>query len=143
MNLALGRLTETRLRNAAGTLLNRHDYACNGGNQRTRQTRTGGDYVDYAYDATGQLLAATGRESGGTTNRAHEKMGYLFDAVGNLICRTNNAHVQTFRVNKLNQPTNAIRSGTFTVTGHTLSPASSVTAMNFTRQPLQEACQRK
>lgn len=83
--------------------------------------------VDYGYDALGQVVDATGKESGGGTNRVHERFGYRYDAMGNLSQRTNNAFVKTFRLNKLNQLTNAIRSGTMTVAGTTFTNASSVT----------------
>jgi RHS repeat-associated protein len=116
----------THLRTSGGTLLNGHDYTYNDRDQRTRQTRTGGDYVDYAYDSLGQLIGASGRESGGST-RAHEQLKYLYDAAGNLTKRTNNALVQTFNVNTLNELTSAGRSGTYTVAGAVQGTASSVT----------------
>jgi RHS repeat-associated protein len=93
---------------------------------RTRQTRTGGDYVDHAYDPLSQLITASGRESGGAT-RAHEQHKYLYDAAGNLTKRTNNALVQTFNIKSLNEITNVSRSGTYTVAGAVQGTASSVT----------------
>jgi hypothetical protein len=42
-------------------------------------------------DNIGQLQTARGKESGGTTNRLHEQLGYAYDAAGNLNSRTNNA----------------------------------------------------
>lgn len=54
----MARLTATALRRADATLLNWHSYDYNVGNQRTKQTRTAGDYVDYAYDDIGQLQRA-------------------------------------------------------------------------------------
>ena len=76
---------------------NSHVYAYNAGNQRTKQTRVEGSYVDYTYDNSGQLKTAKGTESGGSTNRFHEQFGYAYDAAGNLNYRTNNVFVQTFR----------------------------------------------
>ncbi len=123
---AVARLTGTYLKNASGTVLNSHVYTYNNGNQRTRQTRTIGDYVDYTYDNTGQLQSAVGKESGGTTNRWHEQFGYAYDAAQNLQYRTNNALIQTFTVDSLNQLASASRSGTLTVAGTTTTNASSV-----------------
>src|SRR5216117_1249596 len=59
-----------------------HTY--DAGSRRTRQTRTDGSYVDYGYDNIGQVKTAMGKESGGTTNRWHERMAYAYDAAGNL-----------------------------------------------------------
>ena len=116
----------THLRTSGGTLLNGHDYTYNDLDQRIRQTRTGGDYVDYAYDPLGQLIGASGKESGGTA-RAHEQLKYAYDAAGNLTKRTNNALVQTFNVNTLNELTTVGRSGSYTVAGAVQGTASSVT----------------
>ncbi len=116
---AVGRLTGTWLRGAGGVITNQHLYTYNNGSQRTRQTRLAGDYVDYAYDAAGQLKTALGKESGGVTNRLAERFGYAYDAGGNLQYRTNNALVQSFGVDNVNQLTTVSRSGTLTVAGGT------------------------
>jgi hypothetical protein len=50
-----------------------------------------------------------------------------FREAGNLAARTNNALVQSFGVNSLNQLTNGTRTGTLTVAGTTWGPATSVT----------------
>ncbi len=70
--------------------------------------------------------ATVGEESGGGT-RLNEKLGYVYDAAGNLQYRTNNALIQTFAVNELNQLSNITRSGTLTISGATSTNASSVT----------------
>ena len=57
---ALARLTNSVLKTGGGTTLNAHAYAYNQAHQRTRQTRVGGDYVDYAYDPIGHLTSALG-----------------------------------------------------------------------------------
>jgi len=87
--------------------------------------------VTYTYDSLGQLKTALGYENGGAA-RLHEKFGYLYDAAGNLSKRTNNALVQTFGVNSLNQLTNGTRSGTLTVAGTTTSAATNVTVNSQT-----------
>jgi RHS repeat-associated protein len=120
------RLTGTYLMNGSGAQLNAHSYSYNTVNQRTRQNRQAGDYVDYTYDNLGQLVSALGRETGGA-NRAHEQLGYGYDKAGNLNSRTNNALVQSFGVNSLNELTTITRSGTFTVSGSVGPSASSVT----------------
>jgi RHS repeat-associated protein len=73
------------------------------------------------------LISAHGKESGGATNRLHEQFGYGYDAGHNLSLRTNNALVQTFTVNALNELSNATRTGTFTVAGDTTSAATNIT----------------
>jgi hypothetical protein len=113
---AVARLLSTKLNNSTHATLNSHAYGYNVGSQRTNQVRADGSYVNYAYDSLGQLKTALGYESGGTA-RLHEKFGYLYDAAGNLSKRTNNALVQTFGVNSLNQLTNGTRSGTLTAAG--------------------------
>ncbi len=123
----VGRLTGTWLRNATNTVLNTHQYTYNYASQRARQTRLAGDYVDYSYDGAGQLKTAVGKESGGGTSRALEQFGYAYDAGGNLQYRTNNALVQTFSVDNVNELTGVSRSGTLTVAGGTTGPATSVT----------------
>ena len=79
-----------------------------------------------AYDSIGELKTAIGKESGGST-RLQEQFGYAYDAAGNLNYRTNNALVQTFTDNNLNQLSSVGRSGTLTVAGTTTSTATNVT----------------
>jgi RHS repeat-associated protein len=56
-----------------------------------------------------------------------EQLSYGYDAAGNLNQRTNNAFVQNFAVNNLNELTTLTRSGTLTVAGITTSAATNVT----------------
>jgi YD repeat-containing protein len=90
-------------------------------------TRTAGNYVNYTYDPAGQLLKALGAEAGGVTNRGMEQLSYDYDGAGNLNYRTNNALIEQFNVNDLNELTNQTRSGTLTVAGATTSVATNVT----------------
>ncbi|HOI38745.1 MAG TPA: hypothetical protein PLF11_15365, partial [Bacillota bacterium] len=83
--------------------------------------------MDYTYDAAGQLKTAMGKESGGAMNRLAERFGYVYDAGGNLQYRTNNALVQSFGVDNVNQLTTVSRSGKLTVAGGTTVAATSVT----------------
>ena len=131
---ALGRLTGTALANSGNAMLNDHAYTLNVGNQRIVQARGGVGYtntVDYGYDPIGQLLSAVGKEINGT-NRLQEQFGYAYDAGGNLKSRTNNALVQSFTVDTLNQLTNVSRTGTLTVAGNTTSKATNVTVNALT-----------
>src|SRR6266480_970156 len=66
-------------------------------------------------------------EEFGGSSRLHEQFGYAYDAAGNLNYRTNNALLQTFTDNNLNQLSSAGRSGTLTVAGTTTSAATNVT----------------
>ena len=113
--------------NFSGTVLDSESYNYNQGNQRTAETNAAGDYRNYTYDNIGELKTANGKESGGTTNRLQEQLGYGYDAAGNLNQRTNNALVQNFGVNNLNELTAVTRNGTLTVAGTTTSPATNVT----------------
>lgn len=121
------RLLNTVLKNSGGTNLDSYTYIYNAGNQRTNVVRTAGDSVSYTYDNEGELKTAIGREAGGVTNRLQEQLGYVYDAAGNLNQRTNNALVQNFGVNNLNELSTMTRSGTLTVAGTTTSPATNVT----------------
>ncbi len=122
----LGRLLSTVLKDSSQTTLNSHAYEYNPGNQRTKQTFTAGNYADYTYDGIGQLKTANGFEAD-TTPRLHEQHGYAYDAAWNLSQRTNNAFVQTFNVNNVNELTTVTRANTYTVAGNTTTAATSVT----------------
>lgn len=121
------RLLSTVLKNSGGTNLDSYTYIYNAGNQRTNVVRTAGDSVSYTYDNEGELKTAVGKESSGVTNRLQEQLGYAYDAAGNLNFRTNNALVQNFNVDSLNELSTVTRSGTLTVAGTTTSPATNVT----------------
>lgn len=123
---SVARMRFTKFYAPSSALLNSHTYIYNLAGQVTNQTRTYGDYVDYGYDASGQLSLAVGKESGGAS-RVHEQFGYAYDAAGNLSYRTNNALIQPFNVNNLNELTTAGRSGTLTVAGATQPTATGVT----------------
>lgn len=123
---SVARLLTTKLKGTGNAILNSHQYTYNLGSQRTQQVFTVGNYINYTYDNIGQLKTAQGKESGGTMNRLQERLGYAYDAAGNLNYRTNNALIQAFLVNNLNELTNVTRSGSLTVAGGTMGPATSV-----------------
>ena len=122
----VAQLLSTQLKNSGGTVLNSHSYGYNVASQRTTLTNTAGDYRNYAYDNIGQLKTASGFESGGAA-RLNETLGYNYDAAGNLNQRTNNALIQTFNVDSLNELSTINRSGTLTVAGNTTTTATNVT----------------
>jgi RHS repeat-associated protein len=76
-----------------------------------------GNFINYSYDNIGQLKTAQGFEQNGTTPRLQEQFGYAYDKAWNLNERTNNALIQTFAVNDLNELSSADQSGTLTVAG--------------------------
>ena len=80
----------------------------------------------------GQLQTAQGKESGGATSRLHEQFGYAYDPAGNLGFRTNNALVEAFGVNSLNELSAETNSGTLTVAGTTTSQTTNVTVNSQT-----------
>src|SRR6266540_2284801 len=90
-----------------------------------KQARDRGQ-TNYTYDVLGQLKTAMGKESGGPS-RLHEQFKYGYDYARNLSFRTNNALVQSFTNNNLNQLSTVGRSGTLTVAGTTTTNATSVT----------------
>jgi RHS repeat-associated protein len=125
---SVSRELNTVLINSAQAVLDSHQYGFNRASQRTQQVFTATNYVNYNYDPAGQLIAAQGFDpAAAATNRWHERLGYYYDAAGNLNRRTNNALIQTFGVNNLNELTTATRSGTMTVAGTTTSTATNVT----------------
>jgi RHS repeat-associated protein len=129
---SVARLLSTALIDSRGTNLDSYAYGYNQASQRTNVLRTAADLVNYTYDNIGQLQTAKGKESGGTTNRLNEQLGYTYDAAGNLNWRTNNALVEAFNVNSLNELTTATNAGTLTVAGTTTSQATNVTVNSYT-----------
>lgn len=123
---SVARLLSTALINTGGTNLDSSYYVYNTAGQRTSETNVSGDYRNYTYDNEGELITAKGNEAGGAS-RSNELFGYAYDAAGNLNFRTNNALIQAFNVNNLNELTTTTNSGTLTVAGTTTIPAMSVT----------------
>jgi len=100
-NDTLGRLADTSLRSSTNVVLNQHQYQYSG-HLRSKMTRTDGSYQDYTHDGADQLKTALTYTSGGTPIGG-ENRGYVYDAAGNLNTRTNNAAVQSFGVDSVNQ----------------------------------------
>jgi len=123
----LARLAATWLKNAQGSNLNSHAFAYASATDRiTQTTRTAGNTVAYSYDASGQLIGASGKEPGGA-DRPHERFGYGYDPAGNLVCRTNNGARASTVLNELNQFRSLDFSGNLTVAGMVSSAATNVT----------------
>ena len=135
----LGRLLSTTLKDSLLATLNSHQYAYDAGNERTQQMFTAGNFINYSYDAIGQLKAAIGKEAGGSTSRLQELFGYAYDVARNVNFRTNNALVQTFNVNSLNELTTITNAGTLTVAGTTTVPATNVTVNGLTANRYADA----
>jgi len=76
------------------------------------------------------LKTAKGWEYGGSVARLNEQFGYDYDKAWNLQRRTNNALVQTFGVNTLNELTNATRSGTLPVAGVASQPGANLSSVS-------------
>lgn len=123
----VARLLSTKLLNSSATVLDSESYAYNQASQRTTETNTAGDFRNYAYDNAGELTSAIGKETGGTTNRLQEQLGYTYDGAGNLNYRTNNGLLGAFNVNNLNELTTVTNGGPLTVAGTTTTPTTNVT----------------
>jgi RHS repeat-associated protein len=98
---SVARLLFTKLNNSSHTTLDSALYGYNAGNQRTTFTNAAGTYVQYTNDPIGQLKIANSSVNS-------EDRGYTYDTAWNLNYRTNNGTLQTFKVDGLNQLTNAI-----------------------------------
>jgi RHS repeat-associated protein len=129
---ANGRMATNCLYNSSATALDSYIYSYNKGNQRTQVTRAGENTVAYGYDAIGEVVSDKASEVSGGTARLNEQLTYAFDPAGNLAYRTNNALVERFQVNAVNELTSNTNGGTLTVVGTTTSPATSVTVNSTT-----------
>lgn len=101
----------------------RYQYTFNAASQVTQLIFPAGNYINYSYDNIGQLTWARGFEYGGTTPRLQEQFGYAYDKAWNLSERTNDALVQSFAVNNVNELSSASQSGTLTVAGTAGEPS--------------------
>jgi RHS repeat-associated protein len=126
---SLSRMTSTALMNFWGHTLDGYVYGLDALGLRTNMIRQLGlatNTVSIGYDPIDELASWTAKETNGTS-RLNEQLGYGYDAGNNLNLRTNNALVQTFTVNSLNQLNTVTRTGTLTVSGALPEPANSVT----------------
>jgi RHS repeat-associated protein len=127
-----GRVATNGLYNSGGSLLDSFNYTYDQGNQRTAVVRDNENTASYSYDAIGEVVADQSSEVSGGTARLNEQLHYLFDPVGNLVFRTNNALIENFRVNTVNEFTANTNGGTLTVSGTTVSPATGVSVNGTT-----------
>ncbi len=107
-------------------------YTYNVGNQRLTVTRNGESTASYSYDAIGEVVSDLASEVIGGTTRFNEQLRYVFDAAGNLTYRTNNAQIQKFAVNSVNELTSNTNGGTLTVVGTATSQNSTTVTVNST-----------
>ncbi|HEY3863043.1 MAG TPA: hypothetical protein VGO59_14270 [Verrucomicrobiae bacterium] len=119
------RMTMTSLVNH-GSNMDLYFYTYNAGNQRLSVQRTGENTAYYTYDAINQVTSDNAAEWN-TSWRANELLQYIYDAAGNLTYRTNDALIQNFQVNSLNELTSNTNGGTLTVMGTTTSQATNLT----------------
>ena len=132
----LSRLTNTALLNSWGHPLDGYVYGLDSLGLRTNITRELGlttNIVSIAYDPIAEVTSWMAKEANNTP-RQNEQLGYGYDAGKNLQFRTNNALVQTFTVDSLNQLSNVTRAGTLTVTGALSGPSSNVTVNGINAQ---------
>jgi RHS repeat-associated protein len=126
---SLGRLTGTALANQFGHVLDGCVYGLDLLGLRTNMTRNLGlttNSVAIGYDGIDQITNWSGQETNGSL-RHNEQLAYAYDAAGNLNIRTNDALIQTFTVDALNQISNVNRTGQFTEIGATPAPVSTLT----------------
>jgi RHS repeat-associated protein len=122
---SVGRMIATMLTGASG-VLSSNSYIYDLAGRRMTNARSSNVWTRYTYDDIGQLKTAWAYQTN-NTQRRHEKVGYRYDAAGNLEYRTNDALIQTFAVNGLNQLTNVTRAGNVTAEGCHSGPATNVT----------------
>jgi RHS repeat-associated protein len=101
---SLGRLSGTEIWASNSIVVNSHGYIYDGANRRTRHTRPDGAYFELGYDSAGETIRAWATNSSGAAITT-QRYTYGYDAVMNLTKRTNNATIETFSVNTLNQYT--------------------------------------
>jgi RHS repeat-associated protein len=73
------------------------------------------------------LTSATGYEPDGVTLRANENFGYVFDAAGNLMMRTNNTLTQTFNTDGANELTSVTRNNDLLTVAGSMNGSNSFT----------------
>jgi RHS repeat-associated protein len=125
----LSRLTSTALVNYWDHTLDGYIYGLDALGLPTNITRQLGlttNTVSISYDPIAEVTSWTAKEANGTA-RQNEQLSYAYDAANNVHLRTNNALVQTFTVDSLNQLSNVTRTGTLTISGALPAPPISVT----------------
>jgi RHS repeat-associated protein len=125
----LARLRQTSLNNYWGHPLDSYGYTPDALGLRTNIVRNLGltsSTVTAGFDNIGQLTSWNAAEAGGTP-RQNEQLGFGYDAAHNLHTRNNGNLAQTFTTDAANQLNGVTRIGTFTLSGATPAPATSVT----------------
>ena len=77
-------------------------YVYDSGGRRTRETRLGGEYIDYGYDLAGQLTSAVKRLPGGQPAPGYGYF-YTYDPAGNMLTNVGNGLRIAMAYNDLNQ----------------------------------------
>jgi RHS repeat-associated protein len=125
---SLTRLTGTALNNYWGNTLDGSTYIPDALGFRTNEVRNCGlttSTVNVGFDNIGQLTLWSAVETNGIL-RQNEQLGFIFDPGHNLHSRHNGGLSQTFTTDPANELTNITRTGTFTMSGATPAPATSI-----------------
>jgi RHS repeat-associated protein len=133
---SLARLTGTALNNHWTHPLDSYTYTPDALGLRTNIVRNLGltsSTVTAGFDNIGQLTSWSAAEAGGTP-RQNEQLGFGYDAAHNLHTRNNGSLAQTFTTDAANELTGVTRSGTFTLSGATPAPATSITVNGLAAQ---------
>ncbi|MGB8371200.1 MAG: RHS repeat-associated core domain-containing protein [Verrucomicrobiia bacterium] len=133
---SLARLTGTALNNHWTHPLDSYTYTPDALGLRTNIVRNLGltsSTATVVFDNIGQLTSWNAAEAGGTP-RQNEQLGLGYDAAHNLHTRNNGNLAQTFTTDAANQLNSVTRTGTFTLSGATPAPATSVTVNGLAAQ---------
>lgn len=124
-----GQILTTALKHGS-TVLDSSTYTYDANGNRTSVTRANNAYVNYGYDAIGQLTSAVGYEPDAITLRANEDFGYGYDAADNLLTRTNHTLIQTFTTDHANELVNVTRNNDLLTVAGSLSSAPTNLTVN-------------
>lgn len=120
------------LGNVGGAATRSAAYAFDGANRRTRLTREGGAYWDYAYDALGQLTGAE-KFSAAHAPVPGQAFAFAYDDIGNRETATTNGRVATYSPDLLNRYSERSVPGAVDVAGE--ARADAIVTVN--QQPAQ------
>ena len=98
----LARLASLSNYYSGGSAISACAYVYDSAGRRTRETRLGGEYIDYGYDLAGQLTSAVKRLPGGQPAPGYEYF-YTYDPAGNMLTNVGNGLKIAMTYNNLNQ----------------------------------------
>ncbi len=112
----LGRLTNKLNKFANGSTVNSYAYTLNNADERTKVTLADGKYIDYSYNADGELTGAQRCFSGGVADNSYS-YGFNYDPAGNPLQRSTNGQTRNYTFNSTNEFTSATAPGATNVFG--------------------------